>query len=116
MRRSEYDSDGTIRRPAARPKAKRFTSETLIDKDLMLLSILALWRAAPDYYITSVDHSKLDHWLSISARIQDSDCDTAVKISAATSNQHITDIFFRMNPNDSYYGLIEQWMKNSLLV
>ncbi|KAG1752509.1 uncharacterized protein EDB91DRAFT_1102988 [Suillus paluster] len=114
VRLSEYDSDGTIRRAASRPKAKRFTSETLIDKDLMLLSILALWRASPDYYITNIGQSHMEGWLSVSARIRDSDVDTAVKISAATSNQHLIDIYFKMPPNDPYYETIEGWMKHSL--
>ncbi|KAG0709913.1 hypothetical protein DFH29DRAFT_1012634 [Suillus ampliporus] len=114
IRLSEYDTDGTIRRAASRPKAKRFTSETLIDKDLMLLSILALWRASPDYYVANVEQAQLEGWASITGRIRDSDTDTAVKISAATSNQHLTDIFFKLPPNDPYYDMIETCMKHSL--
>ncbi|KAG2156346.1 hypothetical protein DEU56DRAFT_231415 [Suillus clintonianus] len=114
VRLSEYDSDGAIRRAASRPKAKRFTSETLIDKDLMLLSILALLRASPDYYIANTEDLDLDGWVAISARVRDSDTDTAVKISAATSHQHLTDLFFKMPPNDPYYSLIEGWMKSSM--
>lgn len=117
MRRSEYECDGTVRRAALRPKAKRFTSETLADKDLMLIAILALWRAAPDYYITNVEKtSDPNRWREMSVRIRTSDTDTAVKISAASSFQHFTDIFFRMDPNDPYYEMCESWMKASLLV
>ncbi|KAG2060194.1 hypothetical protein BDR06DRAFT_948277 [Suillus hirtellus] len=114
MRLSEYDSDGAIRRAASRPKAKRFTSETLIDKDLMLLSILALLRASPDYYIANIEDTDVEGWDSISARVHDSDTDTAVKISAATSHQHLTDLFFKMPPTDPYYKMIEGWMKNAM--
>ncbi|KAG1755407.1 hypothetical protein EDB19DRAFT_1661084 [Suillus lakei] len=114
MRLSEYDSDGAIRRAASRPKAKRFTSETLIDKDLMLLAILALLRASPDYYIANIGDTDVEGWDSISARVRDSDTDTAVKISAATSHQHLTDLFFKMPPNDPYYKLIEGWMKRAM--
>lgn len=116
MRLSEYDSVGAIRRAASRPKAKRFTSETLIDKDLMLLSILALLRASPDYYIANIEDTDVEGWDSISARVRDSDTDTAVKISAATSHQHLTDLFFKMPPTDPYYKMIEGWMKNAMLV
>ncbi|OJA21538.1 hypothetical protein AZE42_01812, partial [Rhizopogon vesiculosus] len=110
IRRSEYESDGTIRRAASRTKAKRFTSETLTDKDLMLIAILALWRAAPDYYVASVERmsqSQPESWKAISVRIRDSDTDTAVKISAASSFQHFTDIFFRMAPT-------MRWSKSDL--
>ncbi|KAG2042146.1 hypothetical protein BDR03DRAFT_978842 [Suillus americanus] len=110
MRLSEYDNNGAIRRAASRPKAKRFTSETLIDKDLMLLSILALLRASPDYYIANIEDTDVEGWDSISSRVRDSDTDTAVKISAATSHQHLTDLFFKMPPTDPYYKMIERPM------
>jgi neurofibromin 1 len=83
----------------------------------MLIAILALWRAAPDYYITNVEQSMdPDRWQALSVRMRTSDADTAVKISAASSFQHFTDIFFRMQPNDPYYEMCEFWMKSSLLV
>ncbi|OJA17736.1 hypothetical protein AZE42_08827, partial [Rhizopogon vesiculosus] len=116
IRRSEYESDGTIRRAASRTKAKQFTSETLADKDLML--ILTLWRATPYYYVTSVEsmsQSQPESWKAMSVRIRDSDTDTAVKISAESSFQHFTDIFFRMHPNGPYYAMVEACMKESLL-
>ncbi|KAF9226729.1 hypothetical protein BS17DRAFT_500836 [Gyrodon lividus] len=116
VRRSEIDAHGNVRRAALRPKAKRFTSETLTDKDLMILAILALWRSAPDYYILQIDHAQVESWVSMSARIWDSEADPSVKISAAMSFQHITDIFFRMSPGDRFYLVVEAWLKGNLAV
>jgi neurofibromin 1 len=82
----------------------------------MLIAILALWRAAPDYYVTNVEQASEEGWKAMTVRIRDSDTDTAVKISAATSFQHFTDIFFRMNTNDPFYGMVEMWLKGALLV
>ncbi|KAH7887502.1 hypothetical protein F5I97DRAFT_2056906 [Phlebopus sp. FC_14] len=113
-RRSEVDEEDNIRRAALRPKARRFTSETLVDKDLMLLAILTLWRTTPDYYIIQLHPEELCDWISMSGRIWDSEADTAVKIAAASSFQHITDIFFGMKPDDRHYPLIEAWMKGAL--
>lgn len=113
-RRSEIDSEGNVKRAATRPKAKRFTSETLPDKDLLLIAMLTLWRAAPDFYFDQVDSDEFDE-LSI-ARVWDSETDTAVKIAGAMAIQQMTDIFFRMSPSDPAYSKVETRMKSLLYV
>ncbi|KIJ20411.1 hypothetical protein PAXINDRAFT_166473 [Paxillus involutus ATCC 200175] len=116
IRRNEVDAHGNLRRAASRPKAKRFTSETLTDKDLMILAILALYRIAPDYYILQIDLLQVEDWVSMCARMWDSEADPSVKISAAMSFQHITDIFFRMSPDDHFYLLVQAWLKGTLAI
>ncbi|KAI6130277.1 hypothetical protein EDD16DRAFT_1541379 [Pisolithus croceorrhizus] len=71
------DSGGIVRRAADRPKAKRFTSETLPDTDLLLI---------------------------------------AVKIGAAMTIQQLTDIYFRMDPEDPSHDRLESWMEGLLSV
>ncbi|EGO02251.1 hypothetical protein SERLA73DRAFT_166724 [Serpula lacrymans var. lacrymans S7.3] len=114
LRRSEIDQYGNVKRAAARPKAKRFTSETLVEKDLLLLAILTLWRADPNYYITHIGQAEIDDLMPAAAKIWESPVDTAVKISAATSFQHMTDIFFKMHPTDAFYDTIQAWLKSSI--
>ncbi|KAH7931340.1 hypothetical protein BV22DRAFT_1124264 [Leucogyrophana mollusca] len=114
LRRSEIDEHGSVRRPASRPKAKRFTSETLADKELLLLAILTLWRSDPHFYITNTGDAERAKWPSDAARIWNSTSDTAVKMSEAHSFQHMTDIFFKMQPGDRYYDMIQSWMKATL--
>ncbi|KAL4081516.1 hypothetical protein V8B97DRAFT_1923406 [Scleroderma yunnanense] len=116
VRRSEVDGEGNIRRTATRPKAKRFTSETLPDKDLLLLAILTLWRASPDYYITQIDHGQYEDWLTSAARIWDSEVDTSVKIATAMAIQQLTDIFFRMTRDDPFHEKLESRMKGLLSI
>lgn len=105
-----------MRRTAPRPKAKRFTSETLPDKDLLLIAVLTLWRASPDYYITQFDKAHFDEWLATTARLWDAEVDTAVKIAAAMAIQQFTDIFFRMSRDDPFHEKLEYWMRGLLYV
>lgn len=114
MRRSEIDTDGNIRRAATRPKAKRFTSETLTDKDLLLLAILSLWRADFSYSMLPVDEEDSLQWSITFTRIWDSEADTSVKISAATSFQCLVDMFFRMTPADPDYAYFDDRLGQSL--
>ncbi|KAG8218508.1 hypothetical protein J3R82DRAFT_4145 [Butyriboletus roseoflavus] len=114
IRRSEVDTNGNVRRAAARPKAKRFTSETLTDKDLLLLAILALWRADLSYSMLPVDEEDSLQWSITFTRIWDSEADTSVKISAATTFQWLVDLFFRMSPEDPDYAYFEDRLKQSL--
>ncbi|KAF9238786.1 hypothetical protein BU15DRAFT_88233 [Melanogaster broomeanus] len=95
VHRSEVDAYGNVRRAALRPKAKRFTSETLTDQDLLVLAILSLWRLAPDYYILHIDQ---------------------MQIATAMAFQHLTDIFFRMSPEDRFFPFIEAWLMGTLAV
>jgi hypothetical protein len=80
----------------------------------MILAILALYRIAPDYYILQIDLLQVEDWVSMCARMWDSEADPSVKISAAMSFQHITDIFFRMSPDDHFYLLVQAWLKGTL--
>lgn len=116
MRCSEVDTSGNIRRAATRPKAKRFTSETLTDKDLLLLAILALWRADFCYSMLPIDEEDSLQWSITFTRIWDSEADTSVKISAATTFQCLVDMFFRMSPEDPDYAYFEDRLKQSLWV
>lgn len=97
-----------------RPKAKRFTSETLTDNDLLLLAILALWRADLSYSMLPVDEEDSLQWSITFTRIWDSEADTSVKISAATTFQCLVDMFFRMSPEDPDYAYFEDRLKQSL--
>ncbi|KAI9574812.1 hypothetical protein HD554DRAFT_2201766 [Boletus coccyginus] len=114
IRRSEVDKNGNVRRAATRPKAKRFTSETLTDKDLLLLAILALWRADLSYSMLPIEEEDSLQWSITFTRIWDSEADTSVKISAATTFQCLVDMFFRMSPEDPDYAYFEDRLKQSL--
>ncbi|KAG6336483.1 hypothetical protein ID866_2597 [Astraeus odoratus] len=113
---SETDGEGNKRISATRPKAKRFTSETLPDKDLLLIAVLTLWRTSPDYYIRLLDLAHLPIWIATSVRIWDSEADTSVKIAAAMAIQQLTDIFFRMDPEDPTHAKLETWMQGLLSI
>ncbi|KAF8450670.1 hypothetical protein L210DRAFT_3520995 [Boletus edulis BED1] len=114
IRRSEVDTNGNVRRAATRPKAKRFTSETLTDKDLLLLAILALWRADFSYSMLPIDEEDSLQWSITFTHVWDSEADTSVKISAATTFQCLVDMFFRMSPEDPDYAYFEDRLKQSL--
>ncbi|EIW76207.1 hypothetical protein CONPUDRAFT_64047 [Coniophora puteana RWD-64-598 SS2] len=115
-RRMEIDEKGIIKVTPNRPMAKRFTNETLPISDLLILSIVTLWRADLSFYVTHIDDADVDAWVPTLVNIWSADLDVAVKVSAITFYLYLTDIFFRMRKEEMYYTDIETWLKSSTIV
>ena len=88
-RRSETDAHGSSRKISIRPKAKRYTSETLPDRDLLILSMLTLWRADVWWYHDTLDEAVNDRIFSASISVYATPTDPAVRWSLARTVRYL---------------------------
>ncbi|KAI0089247.1 hypothetical protein BDY19DRAFT_1089227 [Irpex rosettiformis] len=109
-RRSEIDVAGIMRKANYRPKAKRYTTETLPDRELLLHAIMALWRADVTWFIEGIDNSQEHLWISQVLETWHSPVDNSIKYSYATTIRYIQE-GIRNSPTDSnVYQLGAKWM------
>ncbi|KDQ64130.1 hypothetical protein JAAARDRAFT_118551 [Jaapia argillacea MUCL 33604] len=110
-RTSELDPQGNVRRSAARPKSKRYTSETLSDRELLILAICSLWRANYHYYFIALQILDTPDWVPVAIKVWESPMDSCVKQSSAWSIRYLGELIFSMTPNDKYFKDAVLWMK-----
>lgn len=82
-RRPEIDQNGTLKRSSPKPISKRYTSETITDRDMLVLSILALYRFDTRYFLFEAEAKELDDWVSDSVQLIQRPGDPAVPLSAS---------------------------------
>ncbi|KAL4251095.1 Ras-GAP domain-containing protein [Abortiporus biennis] len=109
LRRSETDSMGNIKKPAFRPKAKRFTSETLPDRELLSLACLALYRADPWWYldVISKDHALTS--TSGSLELWFAPTDPIVKTAMNRTCRCSLEAIIRMSPDHPMFPACANW-------
>ena len=115
LRRNELDQHGNIKRAASRPKAKR-SSEHLSDREVMLLSILSLWRSSSAFFLQTLEGPQIEEWIAAAIKLWEAPIDTSIKISTAYSFQSMAEMAFRMAPTDEFHEVMVVWMKRTLLV
>ncbi|KAK2465915.1 hypothetical protein APHAL10511_001556 [Amanita phalloides] len=102
LNRAELDEEGNRKLQETGPKAKQFIAPSPSDREMLLLGILALWRAEPQFffsYIIPADkHFEPDKRFEI-ARLWDSNLDLSIKISTAKTYRTLTSVVFQMQPN-----------------
>ena len=96
MSRFEVDESGTRRQQDSYPKAQLSATMNLSDKEMLLLGILALWRADPQFYIYSLKDAEADARSDIAVKLWESNIDLSVKISAASTYRALTSAAFQM--------------------
>ncbi|KAJ7724736.1 hypothetical protein DFH07DRAFT_1066990 [Mycena maculata] len=80
-RRGEMDASGRVQRPQPYPKAKRRVPQPLHDSEVLIIGILALWRASPQFFRGDPDNSG-DEWNEPAVRLWESGLDNSVKTAA----------------------------------
>lgn len=100
-RRAEYDANNVLKKPAYRPKAKRYTTETLPDRELALLAMLALWRADVHWIIDGIDLDRKDRWIGEALDQWQAPADYSVRLALARTIRYIQD-GLQTTPSDSY--------------
>ncbi|KAI8982739.1 hypothetical protein BD414DRAFT_515918 [Trametes punicea] len=108
-RRSETDANGSSRKSAIRPKAKRYTSETLPDRELLILGFLTLWRADIWWYHECLDSEELDNIFEACVSIYTSPADTAVKWSLGRTFRYLIESVVQCPPDNPRYSLVARW-------
>ncbi|KAJ3551785.1 hypothetical protein NM688_g4509 [Phlebia brevispora] len=100
-RRAEYDASGVLKKPAWRPKAKRYTTETLPDRELALHGLLALWRADVHWFIDGMSMENKDRWIAETLEQWQAPADYSVRLAIARTIRYIQE-GLRTTPKDSY--------------
>ncbi len=62
-RRNEVDKYGVVRKTAQNPVAKRFSSESIADKELLMYAVLACYRIDTRCVLYNVTVERMDAWL-----------------------------------------------------
>ncbi|CDO69579.1 hypothetical protein BN946_scf184759.g19 [Trametes cinnabarina] len=108
-RRSETDANGSSRKSAIRPKAKRYTSETLPDRDLFTLSLLTLWRSDMWWYHDCWQVEDLDTAFNACVTIYSAPADPAVKWSLGRTFRYLVEAVVQYPRNDPRYPALTKW-------
>ncbi|KZT29450.1 hypothetical protein NEOLEDRAFT_1128208 [Neolentinus lepideus HHB14362 ss-1] len=110
-RQNEVDAMGFVKRASQRPKSRRYTSETLSDRELLVLAICSLWRANYRYYFIALVLIPTPDWLPVGIKVWESPMDSSVKQSTAWSIRYLCELIFSMQPEDEYFHEAVTWMK-----
>ncbi|OCH94514.1 hypothetical protein OBBRIDRAFT_722708 [Obba rivulosa] len=113
LRRSELDEHGFAKKSALRPKAKRYTSETLPDRELLALSIDAVWRADNWWFLHALDASRMQYWVPDTIEIWHSPLDPACKISMARTYRGVFRTISKMPADHPHFDTVALWIKHS---
>lgn len=89
------------------PKTQIVVTTNLTDKEMLLLGILALWRADPQFYITTIEKTKDETRSDIAVKLWESNIDLSVKISAASTYRSLTSAAFQMPGHPAQEQLLE---------
>ena len=107
------DAHGSSRKINPRPKAKRYTSETLPDRDLLILSLLALWRADCWWYHDSLTENDVDRIFSTSVTIYAAPMDPTVRWSLARTFRYLMESIVQSPPDHPKRELLLKWVTES---
>ncbi|EFI27794.1 hypothetical protein CC1G_14717 [Coprinopsis cinerea okayama7 len=114
VRRPELDQYGNVKRISSRPKGKRTPSETLSDKEILLLSILSIWRQSPMFFMKGITEAEMETWITMTVKLWDAQMDTTVKVSTASCLRKVTELSFLVPPTDKAGELTVESLKRSL--
>jgi hypothetical protein len=114
LRRNEQDQFGTVKRPSPRPKARRTSSETLSDREALLLGILSLWQVRISFFLQTLQGKEVEEWVSAAIRLWETTVDISIRIATATSFQLFAEMSFKVQPTEPFYDVIVSGMKRAL--
>lgn len=104
---------GNLKKVGLRPKAKRYTSETLPDRELVAFSIIALLRAIPVWYLTSLDESQESSWIPATVEVWRAPLDPAIKLGLARMFRGIVDTIARLGPETRFFDIACSWLQHT---
>ncbi|KAI0638553.1 hypothetical protein C8Q77DRAFT_1047292 [Trametes polyzona] len=110
-RRSEVDANGSSRKSSIRPKAKRYTSETLPDRELFILSLLTLWRTDIWWYHDCLQPGEIDRIFTACVTIYSAPADPAVKWSLGRTFRYLIESVVQCPQDNPRYPLLVRWVE-----
>ena len=89
-----------MKKASYRPKAKRYTTETLPDRELAIHAIMALWRADVSWFLDGLDITHQPYWIPQTLEQWHAQTDSSVKYGIARTIRYIQE-GIRASPVDS---------------
>ena len=111
LRRSEMGDKGIARRAGLRPKARRYTAETLPDRELLALSILNLWLSDYTWYVYALQTDARDLWPAVCTEIWSAPTDFAVKMALGRALRILADHMAQVEVSDPNHHLGHEYLK-----
>ncbi|TDL29911.1 hypothetical protein BD410DRAFT_780416, partial [Rickenella mellea] len=112
LRRNEVDDMGNIKRAMPRPNAKRYTGETIADRELLVLGILALYRIDPRFYIP--EKADMEDWVSDTVQVLLRPGDPAAPLSSVRTFMQASRWVLDLRPGDEYFEEGTSWIGKAI--
>ncbi|KAA1466679.1 hypothetical protein DENSPDRAFT_831556 [Dentipellis sp. KUC8613] len=109
VRRNEVDDNGVLRRTALRPKAKRFTAETVGDRELLLVGILHLWRNSILWFIERMSEEEMNLFTPAALRIWEDQADMSLQWSTSLAVGKMMSSIYSVRPSDPAFYMLTKF-------
>ncbi|KAI5118442.1 hypothetical protein M0805_000576 [Coniferiporia weirii] len=111
---NELDTMGVMRRSATKPGLKRFSSEAISDKGLLVLAVLCLYRFEARFFPIDDDSERGVEWLYEIVHLVRRPGDTAIPLSALRTFMHEANWMLGQQPGDPFYKYGKYWVTLSV--
>jgi len=110
LMRSDHDGRGTGGKARRRPRARKHTAEKHDDRELLIFSIMTLWRSDLPWHTLATDKLELADWVP-NAMVIWSVGDQSVNLAVARSYRFVQDRVFNENPGTPHFDSAVLWLK-----
>ena len=100
--RSDHDGRGTGGKARRRPRARKHTTEKHDDRELLIFSIMTLWRSDLPWHTLATDKLELTDWVP-NAMVIWSVGDQSINLAIARSYRFVQDRVFNENPGTPHF-------------
>lgn len=100
LRHPEVDQNGITKRAATRPKALPTIPQSLSDRDILMLGILALWRTNARFHFQDMTQEEAEAWIITSHGVWTGNTDISIKMSGAGTYRVILENLFATMSTD----------------
>ena len=97
-----------------KPTLKRFSSEAVTDKELLVLGILCLYRFDVLYVPIEYTAPRADEWMHCIVSVLRRPGDMAIPLSSLRTFGHATNWMLQQQPGDVYYENARYWLAMSV--
>ena len=108
--RGDRDGRGTGGKARRRPRARKQTTETHDDRELLIFSIMTLWRSDLPWHTLATDKLELTDWVP-NAMIIWGIGDQSVNLAVARAYRFVQDRVFNETPGTPHFDAAVLWLK-----
>ena len=108
--RSDHDGRGTAGKARRRPRARKHTTETHDDRELLIFSIMTLWRSDLPWHTLATDKLELSDWVP-NAMVIWNFGDQSVNLAVARAYRFVQDRVFNESPGTPHFESAVLWLK-----